>query len=347
MKAIVVGGGIIGSAIARKLEENGWEAVVVNHGSVAPATEIAAGILLPDSSERCLGDAGRWSREALRAWDEWYELSETRGAFLFEDSADSSAIYRQWIEEQNLDAVDVSTKDLDLPLSLQIKEEKPTALYLPDARTIITENLVRDLRGPLDILYEKATELLLVSGRARGVRTKQSLLSGDIVVAACGWSDWSWSPIRPNLLPWQGERVLFGGYPHSLPLLQTGEGALVSRGDGKLWAGVSFREDDSGRPLASATAEIINNALAWLPDLRNAHILSVGAGIRPGTDDGMPLLGKTEIPGLYIATGHGRGGILGAPLTAEIIFDIIEGHSSPWAERLSPDREFHQESRQG
>lgn len=339
MKAIVVGGGIIGSAIARRLQDANWEVVVVNHGTLAPATEIAAGILLPDSQTSCQGVLGEWNSDALRAWRDWYDVSEKRGAFLFSrGDEEKNNVYQEWLEDHGLDTFQMGARDTDLPISDQVAKESGAVLHVPEARTVVTENLVRDLRGPLNIVYEKATELVLLHGRARGVRTKGSLLSGDLVIAACGWSDWSWSPVRPKLLPWQGERVLFDGYPHEIPLIGTGEGGLISRGGGRLWAGVSFRKDDSGQPQALAVADIINRALRWLPDLQQASILSVGAGIRPGTDDGLPLLGETEIPGLYLATGHGRSGILGAPLSAEIILQTVQGHSSLWSERVATDR---------
>jgi len=60
-----------------------------------------------------------------------------------------------------------------------------------------------------------------------------------------------------------------------------------------------------------------------LPQLRDARILEDWAGLRPGTPDGLPILGATEIPGYYVATGHFRDGILLAPITAEVMAQII------------------------
>jgi glycine oxidase len=66
-------------------------------------------------------------------------------------------------------------------------------------------------------------------------------------------------------------------------------------------------------------------ALKLVPELADAKLLEDWAGLRPGTPDNLPILGPTEIPGYYVATGHFRDGILLAPITAQIMADIIEG----------------------
>jgi glycine oxidase len=62
-----------------------------------------------------------------------------------------------------------------------------------------------------------------------------------------------------------------------------------------------------------------------VPELRNAKILEDWAGLRPGTPDALPILGPTLTPGHYVATGHFRDGILLAPITAQLMAEVIEG----------------------
>ncbi len=64
-------------------------------------------------------------------------------------------------------------------------------------------------------------------------------------------------------------------------------------------------------------------ALKLVPKLADAKILEDWAGLRPGTPDGLPILGATDIPGYYVATGHFRDGILLAPITAQLMAQII------------------------
>jgi glycine oxidase len=66
-------------------------------------------------------------------------------------------------------------------------------------------------------------------------------------------------------------------------------------------------------------------AIALVPELRNAKILEDWAGLRPGTPDALPILGATTTPGYYVATGHFRDGILLAPITAQVMADVVTG----------------------
>lgn len=82
--------------------------------------------------------------------------------------------------------------------------------------------------------------------------------------------------------------------------------------------------------LYQATTEIC-------PALSEAEIIESWAGVRPGTQDHAPILGETSIPGLYIAAGHFRNGILLAPLTAQIMGDlIVDRKQSELAHAFSP-----------
>jgi glycine oxidase len=84
--------------------------------------------------------------------------------------------------------------------------------------------------------------------------------------------------------------------------------------------------------------------LAWLrevaarllPQLAAAQPAEHWAGLRPGSRDGLPLLGRTR-PGVVVATGHYRNGILLAPATAELVVQLVEG-ASPELSAFAPAR---------
>lgn len=69
--------------------------------------------------------------------------------------------------------------------------------------------------------------------------------------------------------------------------------------------------------------KILNAAIELAPSLANAEIVETWAGLRPATPDNLPILGPTDIDGLFIATGHYRNGILLAPVTAKLARDWI------------------------
>ncbi len=109
-------------------------------------------------------------------------------------------------------------------------------------------------------------------------------------------------------------------------VIRSPEVYLIPRSDGRILAGATV--EDAGfdkRTDAAAMLRFHRAAIALIPELRNAKILEDWAGLRPGTPDALPILGATSTPGYYVATGHFRDGILLAPITAEVMADVITG----------------------
>jgi glycine oxidase len=73
-------------------------------------------------------------------------------------------------------------------------------------------------------------------------------------------------------------------------------------------------------------------ASVLVPQLSEARILEDWAGLRPGTPDKLPMMGKTSVEGYFVATGHYRDGILLAPITARLMSQSIL--------RQAPDIDF-------
>ena len=62
-----------------------------------------------------------------------------------------------------------------------------------------------------------------------------------------------------------------------------------------------------------------------VPPIGEARMLEAWTGLRPGSPDGLPILGPGHLPGTNIATGHFRNGILLAPITAVVMSELIQG----------------------
>ncbi len=90
--------------------------------------------------------------------------------------------------------------------------------------------------------------------------------------------------------------------------------------------------------LLSAQADALAPALALAPSLERARFADAWAGLRPGTPDGLPLLGETPIRNLFLAAGHFRNGVLLAPLTALVIADLLCGAPPRDLSAFSPER---------
>jgi glycine oxidase len=105
---------------------------------------------------------------------------------------------------------------------------------------------------------------------------------------------------------------------------------LVPRDDGRVLVGstlefVGYRREVTAR----AVHELLGAALELVPVLADAVLSRTWSSFRPFSERGMPLLGPTATPGLLLATGHHRNGILLAPITAEIIRAVALGEPSP------------------
>jgi glycine oxidase len=114
---------------------------------------------------------------------------------------------------------------------------------------------------------------------------------------------------------------------------------LVPRLDGELVVGASVEERTDTAVTAGAAYELLRAAREVLPVVDELELVEATAGLRPGTPDNAPLLGPTELPGLALATGHYRNGILLAPVTADLIVEYLVSGSVPEpAKPFGPDR---------
>jgi glycine oxidase len=116
-------------------------------------------------------------------------------------------------------------------------------------------------------------------------------------------------PTGPGLL----ERVVrFGG------------GYLVPRGDGRYVLGATVEERGFERDATvGGIYQLLRDAHELVPGVAELQIEEVGVGLRPGTPDNTPVIGRGALGGLIWATGHYRNGILLAPLTAELVANAL------------------------
>jgi glycine oxidase len=114
---------------------------------------------------------------------------------------------------------------------------------------------------------------------------------------------------------------------------------LVPRNDGRLLVGATVEAAGFDRRVtARGVRALLEAALTGMPALAELSIAETWAGLRPGTPDGLPYLGETEIAGYYVASGHYRNGILLAPVTAALMADALAGNAAPSLAPFSPRR---------
>lgn len=160
-----------------------------------------------------------------------------------------------------------------------------------------------------------------------GVKTiKTSFAAHKVVNCAGAWAG-AIAPVALPTRPVKGQMLCLILPSHSLlqHVVRCPKVYLIPRSDGRLLIGATVEEAGFDKRTIPSTIQGQHHAaLELLPKLKNARILEDWAGLRPGTPDSLPILGQTDVPGYYVATGHYRDGILLAPITAEVMADVIE-----------------------
>ncbi|TVR63694.1 MAG: glycine oxidase ThiO [Gemmatimonadales bacterium] len=373
---VVVGAGVIGLAVARAARANHLSVLVLERGSAGRGASWAAAGMLSPLGEAL--EPGPFLRFGLRSLDLWSDFArgledETGEGVEYRECGklrlalspqEEGRLRRRlaWAREHRvparwLDAHEVMAHHPGLAPGLR------GALLLERDFRVDNRRLVQALRIACVSrgveLREgcEVTSLLTGNGRAHGVRlsTGQRLEAGRVLVAAGAWSGRIGGLPHPlPVRPIRGEMAALrpasrgdepsvhrGGHGSGGPVLESERLYLVPRDDGRLLVGAT--ETDAGfeaGPTVGGIRHILSEAVAMLPALATATVEEVWSGFRPGSPDGMPILGP--VPGvgdLFVATGHYRNGILLTPATAEGLGALVSGQDAPYLpEAFRPDR---------
>ncbi|MGN6791936.1 MAG: glycine oxidase ThiO [Streptosporangiaceae bacterium] len=99
---------------------------------------------------------------------------------------------------------------------------------------------------------------------------------------------------------------------------------LVPREDGEIVVGATQEEMGPDRTVtAGGVWQLLRDARAIVPGITELELAEAVAGLRPGTPDNAPVIGPSQLPGLVLATGHFRAGVLLAPVTADLIAGLL------------------------
>jgi glycine oxidase len=167
-----------------------------------------------------------------------------------------------------------------------------------------------------------------------------------VVLAAGCWSgslDWLEPAARPRVRPVKGEILTLrgpAGDPVCSRMIVTERVYLVPRADGRLIVGATIEERGFDTTVTAGGAlELLREAYRALPETAELELVEARAGLRPGTPDNRPLIGRGATDRLLVATGHFRNGVLQAPVTAEAVVSLLAGEEPPVdLEPFSPSR---------
>lgn len=157
------------------------------------------------------------------------------------------------------------------------------------------------------------------------VRTPQATWSAAHFINCCGAWAGAVSNI-PSIEPRKGQMVTVKLPPHrNLDcVIRVPELYLVPRGGGRVVIGASVERAGFDKSVQETTIQtLLDQAAALWPPVRKAQIVETWAGLRPGSADGLPIIGACGEENCWIASGHFRNGILLAPATAQIMRELL------------------------
>jgi glycine oxidase len=335
---IVIGGGIIGLSLSIELRKTGASVLVVERGEPGREASYAAGGMLVECSAETPPALQPLATASARMYPEFvYELQVESG--LYVDLRDQGAIIfppPEHVHERPGFTAAGLAKLLPAPLAElepALADFNRPAFYLKersvDPRAITSAALQTAKRRGVDISSgDEVTEVNLSDGRVHGVVTRKTAFRAPKVVNCAG----AWSGrILPHAFPTRpvkGQMLCLASPSRNLlkHVIRAPEVYLIPRSDGRILVGTTVEEAGFDKRTEVATIQRLHRAaVALIPELRNAKILEDWAGLRPGTPDQLPILGATATPGYYVATGHFRDGILLAPITAQVMAEVITG----------------------
>ena len=355
-KIIIIGGGVIGLGIGWQLAKAGATVTIYERAEAGRAASwAAAGMLAPlaeaHNEEPELLKLGCQSLERYSQWVTELEADaqisvgyRVEGTLIVGLEPDDTHQLRHLYEAQQHLRLDVNwltgreARDIESALSPRVTAAIHCASdHQVDNRQMVTAlQCAYQARG--GVLFENSVieKIVIKNGIAIGVQTQNGFQNADIVVLSAGcWSaqiegipDAIIPPVRPvkgQMLALQMEegiainsviRTVRARYPMSV--------YLVPRADGRLIVGATSEEMGFDTRLTTGGVfELLRGAWEAVPGVYELPILETWAGLRPGSRDNAPILGKTPVENLIYATGHYRNGILLTPITAYEIAKLI------------------------
>jgi len=343
---IIIGGGIIGLSLSIELRKHGASVLVVERGEPGREASHAAGGMLVDCPLETKPALQPLATASAKMYPEFaYELEVESGMKV--DLRDDGTILFLSEEHGSRSAQFPSSSIAELEPILAESNPEETAVYLqersvdPRALTAAAWKTAKN-RGVDFSSGDPVTSVNLSDSHASGVTTtKTSFLSEKGVNCAGAWSG-QIGPLSFPTRPVKGQMLCLVMPSRNLikHVIRSPKAYLIPRSDGRLLVGATVEEAGFDKRTDLATIQRLHRAaLELVPKLRDARILEDWAGLRPGTPDALPILGATEIPGYYVATGHFRDGILLAPITAKVMAHVIEGAESKYdLKAFSPSR---------
>ena len=328
--AIVVGGGIIGMSLALSLRRHGAQVLVVERGEPGrEASHAAAGMLAdldPHTPEAlrplALASARLYPEFVHHVLDEsgsHVDLRDDGTIQLPDPNAAPGAFATPMTDERGLKSLEPCLRYTGEAILLKERTVDPRAL--------IAAMLKAAKHREIELASgSAATELMVSQGSVQGVKTARTEFHAPIVVNCAGAWAGAFGVGRVPTKPVKGQMLALIAPRRDLlrHVVRAPEVYLVPRSDGRIVVGSTSEDAGFDKRVDPDTIQRLHQKAADLvPELGPARRLEAWAGLRPGTPDELPILGRGNVDGYFVAAGHYRNGILLAPITAVVMTQLI------------------------
>ncbi|MGW0997788.1 glycine oxidase ThiO [Streptomyces sp. NPDC002520] len=344
----VVGAGVVGLSVAWRAAAAGWSVSLYDPLPARGASWVAGGMLAP-LTEGWPGEehALELGTESLRRWPSFARQLNaaagldpglrTEGTLVVAvDSADAGElrVLAEWLAKRGRRVAAVERREL--------RRMEPSLAGGIRAALDVPGDLAVDNRALL-----AALEAACVAAGVRFVAERVddlAALPGDQVVLAAGRGSAALHPLA-RVRPVKGEILrLRARHGAPAPPGRTVRGVvhgrhvyLVPRTGGLVVGATQYEAGDDLEVTVGGVRDLVADAEAVLPAVAEYALISADAGLRPMTSDNVPLIGRVDGT-TVIATGHGRNGLLLAPLTADAVLAELDGAPLAVATAADPGR---------
>ncbi|MCW2633318.1 MAG: glycine oxidase ThiO [Pseudonocardia sp.] len=346
-RLVVVGGGVIGLSCAWRASAAGWRVVVVDPEPARGASWVAGGMLAPiteawpgDEAVLALGVA------SLRCWPDFAgELAAAGGidpglrregtlavAATPGDRAELDAV-ADHLARHDLGAQRVSARELR-SLEPAVGPDVSGGLAVPGDLAVDNRALLAALRAACDASGVEFELVAALAADGDGVELQRGRrVAGDAVLIAAGAHSGALHPALHGVIrPVKGEIVRLAHRAGALPppvhtvraVVQGRHVYAVPRDGGGLVVGATQVETGFDTAVTvGGVRDLLRDAERVLPGLAEFELVESAAGLRPGSPDNVPLIGRLSGDGPLVATGHHRNGMLLAPITADAVLALL------------------------
>jgi glycine oxidase len=356
-EVLVIGGGVVGLAIAWRAAQRGLAVVLADPAPGTGATHAAAGMLTPVAeaayAERELFRLGSASLDRYPAFAaELTGLTGRPTGFaptgtlqVAYDGDDLAMLAEQHRLQESFGraATRLTARECRAEEPMLDPAVRGGLLAAGDGsvdpRLLAAALLAAAEQAGVRLIRQQATAVEAAGGRAAGAALADgTTVPARWVVLAAGWQSAAIGGLPPGtappVRPVKGQilrlRPRPGGHPGAL-LSRTVRGLvrgssvyLVPRADGEIVVGATQEELGADTTVtAGGVYELLRDARLLVPGITELELAEAVAGLRPGTPDNAPVIGPAALPGLVLATGHFRGGVLLAPVTADVVAEYL------------------------